>query len=65
LAREHNTTLVIVTHELDSIYTIADRVIMLDKETKSIIAEGKPADLKENSENKWVKKFLTRDGLLN
>ena len=63
LAREHNTTLVVVTHELDSIYTIADRAIMLDSETQSIIAEGKPQELKENSTNKWVQKFLTRDGL--
>ena len=64
LAREHNTTLVVVTHELDSIYTIADRVIMLDKETKGIIAEGDPKKLKSESDNEWVKKFLNRDGLL-
>ena len=34
------TTMVIVTHELDSIYKIAQRVIMLDKKTKGIIAAG-------------------------
>jgi len=38
-------TFVVVTHELPSIYTIADRVIMLDGKTKSIIATGKPQDL--------------------
>ncbi len=36
-------TFVIVTHELPSIYAVADRVIMLDKRTKGIIAEGRPA----------------------
>ncbi|MCM8529131.1 MAG: ATP-binding cassette domain-containing protein [Lentisphaeraceae bacterium] len=64
LSREFGTTLVVVTHELDSIMTIADRVIMLDKETKGIIAEGNPQDLKENSDNEWVKRFMNRDGLL-
>lgn len=64
LSREFGTTLVVVTHELDSIFAIADRVIMLDKETKGIIAEGKPDDLKENSDNEWVKRFMNRDGLL-
>lgn len=64
LSREHGTTLVVVTHELDSIFTIADRVIMLDKNSKGIIAEGDPKDLKKNSDNEWVKRFMNRDGLL-
>ena len=64
LSKDHGTTLVIVTHELESIFTIADRVIMLDKNTKNIIAEGDPHDLKENCENEWVKRFMNRDGLL-
>ncbi len=37
-------TFVIVTHELPSIYAVADRVIMLDKRKKGIIAEGRPQD---------------------
>jgi len=53
-------TIVIVSHELDSIFTVADRVIMLDKVSKGIIAEGDPLDLMENSDNIWVKNFLTR-----
>ena len=57
-------TMVIVTHELDSIYTIADKVLFLDKETKSIIAQGAPIDLKENCKIDYVKRFLNRDGLL-
>jgi phospholipid/cholesterol/gamma-HCH transport system ATP-binding protein len=64
LAREHGTTLVVVTHELDSIFTIADNSIMLDKESKSIIAQGNPKEMQKNTENEFVKKFLSRDGLL-
>jgi phospholipid/cholesterol/gamma-HCH transport system ATP-binding protein len=59
------TTMVIVTHELDSIFTIADRVIILDKESKSIIAEGDPRELRDNCENAWVKEFLNRSNMRN
>ncbi len=61
LARGLNITFVIVTHELASIYAIADRVIMLDKRAKKIIAEGKPAELRENSDNPWVRQFFNRE----
>jgi phospholipid/cholesterol/gamma-HCH transport system ATP-binding protein len=54
------TTLVIVTHELDSIFRIAHRIIMLDKQTKGIIAEGDPADLKTNSTHPLVRQFFNR-----
>jgi phospholipid/cholesterol/gamma-HCH transport system ATP-binding protein len=54
------TTMVIVTHELESIYTIAKRVIMLDKSTKGIVAEGKPQELKETSTNPLVTNFFNR-----
>ena len=57
------TTMVIVTHELDSIFSVADRVIILDKESKGIIAEGDPRYLKEHSKNEWVKKFLNRSDM--
>ena len=59
-----NATMVIVTHELDSIYTIADKVLFLDKDTKSIIAFGDPKELKKTCEIDFVKRFLNRDGLL-
>jgi phospholipid/cholesterol/gamma-HCH transport system ATP-binding protein len=39
------TTIVIVTHDLDMISSIAHRVIMLDRGAKGIIAEGTPQDL--------------------
>ncbi|MFH1623973.1 MAG: ATP-binding cassette domain-containing protein [Pseudomonadota bacterium] len=54
------TTIVIITHELESIFTVAQRVIMLDKSTKGIIAEGDPRFLKEHSENPFVRQFFNR-----
>lgn len=60
LARDLNITFVIVTHELDSIYTVADHVIMLDKVTKSIIAQGNPKELRDHSDNAWVRQFFNR-----
>lgn len=54
------TTIVIVTHELASIFSVAKRVIMLDKETKSIIAEGDPRVLKDQSANPFVRQFFNR-----
>ena len=54
------TTMVIVTHELESIYKIAHRVLMLDKEAKGIIAEGNPLDLKKNATDPRVKSFFLR-----
>ena len=53
-------TIVVVTHELSSIFTIAQRVLMLDKETKSIIADGTPEELKSDKMNKEVYNFFNR-----
>ncbi|QGY40795.1 ATP-binding cassette domain-containing protein [Pseudodesulfovibrio cashew] len=53
-------TFVIVTHELESIYKTADRVIMLDKEVRSIVAEGDPKVLRDTSDNIFVKRFFHR-----
>ena len=55
------TTIVIVTHELFSIFKVAHRVIMLDKATKGIIAQGDPRYLKDHSENEKVKGFFNRE----
>ncbi len=54
-------TFVVVTHELPSIYAIADHVIMLDPKTKSIIAEGHPRDLRDNPPNTQVRQFFLRE----
>jgi len=43
-------TFVVVTHELPSIFAITDRVIMLDKQRKTIVAVGAPEELRESKE---------------
>jgi len=60
LSRNLDITFVIVTHELASIETIADRVIMLDKDAQGIIAQGDPKVLKTQSDNKKVFEFFNR-----
>ena len=54
------TTMVIVSHELDSIFSIADRVVMLGREAKGIIAEGNPRELLQTSRDPVVQEFLQR-----
>jgi phospholipid/cholesterol/gamma-HCH transport system ATP-binding protein len=54
------TTMVIVTHELASIFNIAHRVIMLDKSAKGIIAQGSPEKLKNESTDPRVVNFFRR-----
>lgn len=54
------TTIVVVSHELASIYDIADRVIMLEKQAQGIVAEGAPKALATTSNDPRVKEFLTR-----
>jgi phospholipid/cholesterol/gamma-HCH transport system ATP-binding protein len=60
LARGLGMTFVIVTHELASIFSVADRVIMLDPNTKSIVAEGAPSELRDHASQLWVRQFLNR-----
>ena len=60
LSRSLHITFIIVTHELPSIFTIADRVIMLDKEEKGIIAVGAPEELRDHSSDPRVRRFFTR-----
>jgi phospholipid/cholesterol/gamma-HCH transport system ATP-binding protein len=57
------TTMVVVSHELASIFSIADRVIMLDREEQGIIAEGPPRELAANSRDPRVLEFLHRGDL--
>jgi phospholipid/cholesterol/gamma-HCH transport system ATP-binding protein len=52
------TTMVVVTHELSSIFTIADRIIMLDRKTRGIIAEGDPRYLRDHSPDPYVREFF-------
>jgi len=54
------TTIVVVSHELASIFTIADRCIMLDGASKRIIAEGPPRELRDHSHDPRVHAFFNR-----
>jgi phospholipid/cholesterol/gamma-HCH transport system ATP-binding protein len=58
--RSLGTTMVIVTHELPSIFAVARRVIMLDKQARGIIAEGDPGYLRDHSRNRFVRSFFNR-----
>ena len=60
LSRTLGITFVVVTHELPSIYKIADRVIMLDAETKRIVAEGDPGELRDHADDEWIRNFFNR-----
>jgi phospholipid/cholesterol/gamma-HCH transport system ATP-binding protein len=61
LNKSLGTTMVIVTHELRSIFAVAHRVIMLDKHSKGIIADGDPKYLRDHSQNPFVNKFFNPD----
>lgn len=60
LSRSLKITFVVVTHELPSIFTIADRIIMLDKQAKGIVAMGNPRELRDHSDNPTVRRFFSR-----
>jgi phospholipid/cholesterol/gamma-HCH transport system ATP-binding protein len=53
-------TVVIVTHELESIFKIAGSCIMLDKKTKSILARGDPRELRDHNDDPAVRHFFNR-----
>jgi len=54
------TTIVIVSHELASIFDIADRAVMLDRDTRGVIALGDPRELRDRSPDARVQEFLNR-----
>ncbi|MEE9204172.1 MAG: ATP-binding cassette domain-containing protein [Nitrospirales bacterium] len=53
-------TVAVVTHELASIFSIADNSVFLDAETKTMLAVGNPKRLRDESEDPRVRTFLTR-----
>jgi len=53
-------TIVVVTHELASIFAVGNNAVLLDAESKSMIAAGSPKDLLANSRDPRVIQFLTR-----
>ncbi len=58
--RTIGTTIIIVTHELDSVFSVAKRIIMLDKSVKGIRAEGDPHRLRDGSPDPLVRQFFHR-----
>jgi phospholipid/cholesterol/gamma-HCH transport system ATP-binding protein len=60
LRRSLGITVVIVTHELPSIFRIADRCIVLDKAAKGMVAEGDPRELRDHSDVPFVHHFFNR-----
>ena len=60
--RNLNTTIVVVTHELPSIFTIGTNSVFLDAETRTMIASGDPHELLKHSPDPKVQRFLTRGG---
>jgi phospholipid/cholesterol/gamma-HCH transport system ATP-binding protein len=60
LARDLGITFVVVTHELPSIFTITDRLVMLDRSVRGVIATGRPEQLRDSS-NPVVRRFFRRE----
>jgi len=55
------TTVIVVTHELASIFSIGSDAVFLDSEAKTMIAKGDPKHLASSSRDERVARFLTRD----
>ncbi len=54
-------TVVVVTHELASVFKIADRAVILDGARQGIVATGSPAELRDHSEDPYVRRFFRRE----
>jgi len=63
LREETGVTMIIVTHELDSIFTVADRAVMLGKNRRTISHIGTIKELMEETSDPWIHEFLTRSGM--
>lgn len=60
LSKDLGVTTVLVTHELESIFKIAKNCIMLEREAKTIIVEGDPRVLRDESSDERVSDFFNR-----
>jgi len=61
LSKDLGITFVMVTHELASVFAIANRAIMLDGQAKGIIAQGPPKDLRDHATDPRVRQFFNRE----
>jgi phospholipid/cholesterol/gamma-HCH transport system ATP-binding protein len=61
LSENLGVTFVIVTHDLGSIFVATDRVILLDRKAKGIIATGDPRKLRDESDDPRVRAFFRRE----
>jgi phospholipid/cholesterol/gamma-HCH transport system ATP-binding protein len=61
LSRSFGITFVVVTHEMESIYSVASRAIMVDDSARTIIAEGTPAELRDRNTDPRVQQFFRRE----
>jgi phospholipid/cholesterol/gamma-HCH transport system ATP-binding protein len=61
LSRRFGITSVLVTHELPSILAVVDRCVLLDIDARTIIAEGRPVDLRDDSTDPRVRRFFRRE----
>ena len=60
LRAEKGMTFVVVSHELASIFKIADRAAMFDKSRRAMVALGVPAELRDSSDDPFVRRFFNR-----
>jgi len=61
LRRMLGMTFIVVSHELASIFTIADRCVVLDAARRTKVAEGPPAELRDHSDDPFVRQFFNRE----
>ena len=56
-------TIILVSHELPSVFALADDAVFLDSERKTMIASGRPDELRDHCPDPKVRAFLTRGRL--
>jgi len=61
LAENLGVTFVIVTHDLPSVFNCVDRVVLLDRGARGIIADGDPRELRDSSPDPRVRAFFRRE----
>lgn len=62
LRETRGVTFVVVTHELPSIFRIADRCAMFDRDRHAMVALGRPAELRDSCADPFVRRFFNRGG---